>query len=287
MTIQRTVVVTGASTGIGLAIARVLIAKGVHVFGSVRRPVDADRLRTEFGAGFSPLLFDVTDTEAIQTAVPVVAERLSGQTLWGLVNNAGIGHGGPLIHQPLSEVRKVLEVNVLGVLAATQAFSPLLGTDRARTGPPGRIVNMSSIAGRMSAPFMGAYAASNHALEGLSHSLRRELMIYGIDVVLVNPGSVVTPIWDKVEAHDPTRYAHTDYAPYLKRFLYAALKSGRSGLHADAVGQVVWTALSADRPRVSYPVMRNRLVSWTIPRSIPPRILDGLIARRLGIRKRG
>ena len=282
----RAVVVTGASTGIGFAIARVLVGKGVHVFGSVRRQADADRLQTDLGSAFSPLVFDVTDAGAIQAAVPVVSERLDGRTLWGLVNNAGIGLGGPLIHQPLDELRRVLEVNVVGVLAATQAFAPLLGTDRTRSGRPGRIVNMSSVAGRMSAPFMGAYAASKHALEGLSHSLRRELMVYGIDVILVNPGSVVTPIWDKVEAGDATRYARTDYAPYLARFLTAALASGRSGLAAEAIGEVVWAALSVDRPRLSYPVMRNRLTNWTIPLALPARVLDGLIARRLGIPKR-
>lgn len=284
MTDSRTVVVTGASTGIGLAIARVLVGHGVHVFGSVRRRADADRVRSELGQGFSPLLFDVTDTAAIQAAVPVVAARLDGRTLWGLVNNAGIAIGGPLIHQPLDEVRRVLEVNVIGALAATQAFAPLLGTDRARIGTPGRIVNISSVAGRMSAPFLGAYAASKRALEGLSHSLRRELMIFGIDVILVNPGSIATPIWDKAEMADGSRYAHTEYEPYLARFLTAALKGGRGGLPAEAVGDVVWTALSADRPRTFYPVLRRKLLDWMIPLALPARVLDRLIARRLGVR---
>jgi NAD(P)-dependent dehydrogenase (short-subunit alcohol dehydrogenase family) len=281
---MKAVVVTGASTGIGLAIARVLVGHGVHVFGSVRRRADADRVRSELGQGFSPLVFDVTDTAAIQAAVPVVAARLDGRTLWGLVNNAGIAIGGPLIHQPLDEVRRVLEVNVIGALAATQAFAPLLGTDRARTGTPGRIVNISSVAGRMSAPFLGAYAASKRALEGLSHSLRRELMIFGIDVILVNPGSIATPIWDKAEMADGSRYADTEYQPYLARFLTAALKGGRGGLTAEAVGDVVWTALSADHPRTFYPVLRRKLLNWTIPLALPARVLDRLIAKRLGVR---
>ena len=283
MTTPRTVVVPGASTGIGLGIARVLVRHGVHVFGSVRRQADADRLRSDLGSRFTPLLFDVTDTSAIHAAVPVVAESLQGHTLWGLVNNAGIGIGGPLIHQPLDEVRRVLDVNVLGVIAATQAFVPLLGTDRTRTGTPGRIINMGSVAGHLSAPFMGAYAASKHALEGLSGSLRRELMLYGIDVILVNPGSVATPIWDKAEEGGATRYADTDYAPFVKRFLTSALKSGRAGLPPEAVGDVVYTALSARRPRTFYPVMRRKLLNWTIPIALPPRILDRLIAKRLGI----
>jgi NAD(P)-dependent dehydrogenase (short-subunit alcohol dehydrogenase family) len=279
----RHVVVTGASTGIGLATARVLVAHGVHVFGSVRRPDDGDRVRAELGERFTPLVFDVTDAAAIQTSVPTVAEGLEGGTLFGLVNNAGIGVGGPLIHQPLDEVRRHLEVNVLGALATVQAFAPLLGADRARRGKPGRIVQISSIAGRVSSPFLGAYAASKRALEGMSHSLRRELMLYGIDVVIINPGPIDTPIWDKAEALDRSRYAGTDYEPFLPRFLKAALERGRSGLPAEAVGEVVWTALTAERPRTFYPVIGRKLLNWTIPLSLPARLLDRLIAKRLGL----
>jgi NAD(P)-dependent dehydrogenase (short-subunit alcohol dehydrogenase family) len=281
---ELSVVITGVSTGIGLATARVLASHGVHVFGSVRKPGDADRVRAELGDRFTPLLFDVTDVDAIQATVPVVAERLAGETLFGLVNNAGIAVGGPLIHQPLDEVRRHLEVNTIGVLATVQAFAPLLGTDRTRSGKPGRIVNISSVAGRISAPFLGAYAASKRALEGMSHSLRRELLLYGIDVVIINPGSVATPIWDKAEVNTPSRYESTDYAPFLWRFLNAALKSGRNGLPAQVVGQVVWTALTADRPRTSYPVVRRRLTNWEIPLALPARLIDRLIAKRLGFR---
>ena len=280
------VVVTGASTGIGLAIARVLVGEGVRVFGSVRREEDGHRVRAELGERFTALVFDVTDSAAIQAAVPVVAAALDGGTLFGLVNNAGIAVGGPLLHQPLDEVRRHLEVNVLGALAATQAFAPLLGADRTRRGPPGRIVQISSVAGRLSAPFLGAYAASKRALEGMSESLRRELMLYGIDVIIVNPGSVATPIWDKAEAQDGARYAGTEYEPLLRRFLTAALRSGRSGLPADAVGRVVWTALTARTPRTFYPVVGRKLMNWTIPLALPARLLDRLIAKRLGMVRR-
>ena len=277
------VVVTGVSTGIGLATARVLATHGVHVFGSVRSATDADRLRADLGAKFTPLLFDVTDVDAIHAAVPAVAERLDGGTLFGLVNNAGIAMGGPLIHQPLDELRRHLEVNTVGALAAVQAFAPLLGTERSRSGKPGRIVNISSVAGRISAPFLGAYAASKRALEGMSHSLRRELLLYGIDVIIINPGSVATPIWDKAENNSPSRYAATDYAPFLQRFLQSALRSGRSGLPAEAVAEVVWTALTARRPRTSYQVVRRRILNWTIPLALPDRVIDRLIAKRLGV----
>ena len=285
MSDQHTVVVTGASTGIGHAIARVLVDHGVQVFGSVRRAEDGQRVRDALGHRFVPLMFDVTDASSIQTSIPAVEDALAGAKLFGLVNNAGIAIGGPLIYQPLEEVRRHLEVNTVGALAVTQAFAPLLGTDRTRTGNPGRIINISSVAGRISAPFLGAYAASKRALEGMSHSLRRELLLYGIDVIIVNPGSVVTPIWDKAEKNDPSRYTGTDYEPMLRRFLERALRSGRSGLPAEAVGEVVWTALTARDPRTFYPVVRHRLLDWTLPLSLPARTIDRLIAKRLGISK--
>jgi NAD(P)-dependent dehydrogenase (short-subunit alcohol dehydrogenase family) len=280
---QRTVVVTGVSTGIGYAIARVLVGHDVNVFGSVRRAEDGQRIQGALGDRFTPLMFDVTDTAAIRSSVPAVAHALGGTTLFGLVNNAGIAVGGPLIYQPLEEVRRHLEVNTLGTLAVTQAFAPLLGTDRTRTGKPGRIVNISSVAGRISAPFLGAYAASKRALEGMSHSLRRELMLFGIDVIIINPGSVATPIWDKAEHADGSRYSTTEYWPALQRFLSSALRSGRAGLPAERVGEVVWKALTSASPRTSYPVVRRRLRNWTIPLALPARVIDRLIARRLGV----
>ena len=283
MSEHRTVVVTGASTGIGYAIARVLVGHGVRVFGSVRRQEDGQRVRSDLGDQFVPLVFDVTDAPAIHASVPAVADALGGATLFGLVNNAGIAVGGPLIYQPLEEIRRHLEVNVVGALAVTQAFAPLLGTDRARTGKPGRIINISSVSGRISAPFLGGYAASKRALEGMSHSLRREMMLFGIDVVIVNPGSVVTPIWDKAERIDGSRYETTEYWPALQRFWSSALRSGRAGLPAERVGEVVWEALTASSPKTSYPVVRRRLVNWTLPLALPARLIDRLIARRLWV----
>jgi NAD(P)-dependent dehydrogenase (short-subunit alcohol dehydrogenase family) len=280
---SRAVVVTGVSTGIGLGIARVLVDHGIHVFGSVRRVEDGERTRAELGEGFTPLVFDVTQPGSIQASVPSVASRLRGRTLFGLVNNSGIAIGGPLIYQPLDEVRRVIEVNTIGVLAVTQAFVPLLGADRSRTGNPGRIVNISSVAGRLSAPFLGAYAASKRGLEGMSESLRRELMVFGIDVIVINPGAIATPIWEKAEVQREDRYEKTEYAPLLRRFLERALSTGRSGLPAESVGEVAWEALTTRRPRTFYPIMRNRLTAWTIPLALPSRFLDRLIARRLGL----
>jgi NAD(P)-dependent dehydrogenase (short-subunit alcohol dehydrogenase family) len=282
-TTARAVVVTGVSTGIGLATARVLLRHGVHVFGSVRSSNDADRVRRELGDGLTPLVFDVTDPSGIAAGADVVRDALGDGTLFGLVNNAGIAVGGPLALQPIAEIRRTLEVNVPGAMAVTQAFLPLLGMDWSLAGPCGRIVNISSVAGRIGPPFLGAYAASKHALEGLSESLRRELLPFGIDVVIVGPGSVATPIWDKAEETDATPYMDSVYAEPLRRFLDFMVTRGRRGLPPEQIGDVVWTALTARRPRTRYAPVLGRVKNWFLPRMLPPRIVDRMIARQLGL----
>jgi NAD(P)-dependent dehydrogenase (short-subunit alcohol dehydrogenase family) len=191
---RKSVVITGASTGIGWASAKVLIAKGFQVFGSVRKQADADRLKAEFGDHFTPLLFDVTDEAAVRAGAKQVEAALAGQTLAGLVNNAGVAFAGPLL------------------LPAGRGVSPAAGDqpdwrghrhtglrpvlrrrERPRGATPGRIVNISSVGGKNANPFMGPYCTTKFGLEGLSESLRRELMPFGVDVVIVAPGAVATP----------------------------------------------------------------------------------------------
>lgn len=278
------VVVTGTSSGIGWGTARALIGAGMHVFGSVRRQQDADRLSAELGSAFTPLLFDITDAAAVQAAAGQVRAQLGGATLRGLVNNAGIAVAGPLMHQPIDEFRHQIEVNLVGPLIVTQAFLPLLGADRTLRGAPGRIVNISSVGGQTAAPFIGAYAASKHALEGMSESLRRELMLYGIDVIIVGPGAVATPIWDKADQIDRSTYAGTEYETILRRFATYFVKEGRQGLPPERIGAAVLQALTAPRPRVRYAVVPQRFRNWTLPRLLPRRLVDQMIARGLGIR---
>jgi NAD(P)-dependent dehydrogenase (short-subunit alcohol dehydrogenase family) len=202
---MQSIVITGVSTGIGWGVTKLLIERGCRVFGSVRREEDAERLRREFGEPFIPLFFDVTQEEKVHAAAEQVRAQLNGETLFGLINNAGIAVGGPLMHLPTDEFRHQLEVNLVGVLIVTKAFLPLLGADRSLRGRPGRILNISSVSGKIGYPFMGPYAASKHGLEGFSESLRRELMLYGIDVIIIGPGSVATAIWDKAEPITSTR----------------------------------------------------------------------------------
>ncbi len=280
---SRSIVVTGASTGIGWGIASVLIQKGFTVFGTVRKQADAERLQLEFGAAFIPLLMDVTDQPAVERAAEQVRDALGQSTLAGLVNNAGISIVGPLLHTPLPEFRRQLEVNLVSPLLVTQAFAKLLGADRTREGKPGRIVNISSVGGKIGAPFLGAYAASKHGLEGMSESLRRELLLYGIDVILIEPGYVNTPILDKAEAEDFQLYRRTDYAASLDKFRKAFIAEGRKGLPPQAIGEAVHTALTVQNPEVCYTVVKQKLINWTLPMHLPKRLLDRLIGRQLGL----
>ena len=171
------------------------------MFGSVRKASDAHSLQQELGDRFTPLVFDVEDDAAIIAAAGLVRGRLAGRTLDGRVNNAGSSFSDPLLVQSVADFRRQIGIDLVGMFAVTRAFAPLLGADPALAGPKGRIVNISSVGGRMGPPFLGAYAASKHGVEGFSESLRRELRLVGIDVVIVAPGSVATPIWDKAEAH--------------------------------------------------------------------------------------
>ena len=281
---MKSVVITGASTGIGWSAAKILIDKGYRVYGSVRKQADAERLTKELGANFIPLLFDVTDEAAVHAAAKQVRESLNGETLFGLVNNAGVAVGAPMLHYEIDEFRMQLEVNVIGQLITTQAFAPLLGTDRSLNGSPGRIVNISSVSGRNGSPLMGAYAASKHALEGMSESLRREMMLYGIDVIIVAPGPIATPIWDKAEQVDLNRYQLTDFFDAGKKLQKYVVKNGRNGLPAERVGEGIFQALTIGNPRVRYTITPNPFSTWMMS-ILPKRFVDNLIAKNLGFRK--
>lgn len=281
---MQSIVVTGVSTGIGWGITKVLIQRGFRVFGSVRKTQDAERLSKEFGELFIPLLFDVTDETAVQAAAVQVHELLNGETLLGLVNNAGIAAPGPLLYLPTEEFRYQLEVNLVGVLIVTKAFASLLGTDRSLYGKPGRIINISSVSGKSAYPFVGAYAASKHGLEGFSETLRRELQLYGIDVIVIGPGPIATPIWNKAEQADLSLYADTDYVESARRAQEYMIRSGKSGLPPEKVGEVVWHALTTRTPRVRYAVVGRDFLRRFVITLLPKRLIDRIVAKSLGLK---
>ena len=279
---MQSVVITGASTGIGWATAKLLLDRGFRVFGSVRKQADADRLKSEFGANFTPLLFDVTNEAAVLAAAREVRAALGGETLFGLVNNAGIAVAGPVLELAADEFRRQMDVNVIGPIIATQAFGPLLGSDPSLKGPRGRIVMISSVAGKNGNPLMSAYSASKHAIEGLSESLRREMMLFGIDVIIIAPGAVKTPIWSKAEEVDISAYKNSPFFPALERIRKFMLHLGETGLPAEKIAERIADALTSASPKVRYQITPDPM-RHLITAVLPKRMVDKIIARRLGL----
>jgi NAD(P)-dependent dehydrogenase (short-subunit alcohol dehydrogenase family) len=270
------VLVTGASSGIGEATALHLKELGFDPVGAVRRDEDAERLAA---GGLRTVKLDVTDTGSIAAA----RAGLGDGPLAGLVNNAGVAVAAPLEYLPLDQLRHQLETNLIGQVAVTQAFLPALRAGR------GRIVNVSSIGGRVAAPLLGAYNASKFALEAVSDSLRRELHAQGVDVVVIEPGGVKTPIWKKgeelavglIETMPPE-------AGRLYGSLIEALRSQtrtiaeETGIEPREVGVAIGRALTAGRPRARYLVGRDAKLSATAAAALPDRLMDRLVARGLG-----
>jgi NAD(P)-dependent dehydrogenase (short-subunit alcohol dehydrogenase family) len=274
------VVVTGASSGIGEGCARRLAGEGFAVFAGVRSEQDGERLAREI-AGVTPLNVDVTDAASIAAAAETVANAVGEHGLAGLVNNAGVAVPAPIEHQPIDDFRRQIEVNLIGQVAVTQAFLPLLRAGR------GRVVNVSSIGGKVAVPLLGAYAASKFGLEGFSDSLRRELRPWGIHVSVIEPGTIATPIWDKgIASGDEleasmSEQAKRDYGPLIATVRTASARGARTGLPADAVAKDVAHALTARRPRTRYLVGREAKTRALLARILGDRAIDAAVARAM------
>jgi NAD(P)-dependent dehydrogenase (short-subunit alcohol dehydrogenase family) len=282
---SKDVVVTGVSTGIGWGTTKVLISKGFRVFGSVRKQADADRLQREFGNSFVPLMMDITDADAVHQAAQKVGSMIGDRNLVGLVNNAGIVVSGPLLYLRPSEYRRQLEVNMISPLVVIQAFAPLLGTDKKRQGPAGRIVNITSSGAKVPIPLLGAYSASKCGLEGMSDVLRLELMLFGIDLVMIEPGFVNTTMYDKGEREDLSEFKPTEYWKAVQNFQEFIVAEGRKGFSPEHLGEAVHLALSTAKPKARYAVIKQRFKNWTLPRLLPTRMFDAWFAKQLGFIK--
>jgi NAD(P)-dependent dehydrogenase (short-subunit alcohol dehydrogenase family) len=275
------VVVTGASTGIGNACAVHLDRIGFRVFAGVRRDEDAERIRSSGSERLVPVRIDVTDSESIRRAAAEVESALAGEPLKGLVNNAGIAVSGPVEYLPIAEVRKQLEVNFIGQVAVTQAFLPLLR----RSG--GRVVNIGSVGGEVALPFLSPYAASKHAIEGFSDSLRREVEPLGVKVAVIRPGAIQSEIWergnaaaDEVLANVPPEALET-YGDAVRGARAAANQRAQEAIPAQAVANEVEHALTSDKPRTRYVVGRTGRVMVTLERWLPDRTFDRLVRRAM------
>ena len=277
------VVVTGASTGIGRATALDLVSRGFDVFAGVRREADGDSVAAESSGAVTPVILDVTDAATIDGAALRVTDAVGDGGLRGLVNNAGIAEPAPLEIMPIDALRRQLEVNVVGQVAVTQAFLPLIRSAQ------GRVVNISSVGGRVASPALGAYAASKFAIEALSDSLRMELHQWGIHVSVIEPGSFGTEIWRRGgAAADST----IELVPDEKRRLYADLiaavrrlarRTEQRGRPPDAVVRAIVHALTASRPRTRYVVGTDARIQMALARLLPDRAYDALVRRMLRI----
>ena len=276
------VLVTGTSSGIGRATARVLVEAGFRVFASVRKPEDGAALQRELGERLRPVRMDVIDPGSIQSAVTEIEREVGEAGLAGLVNNAGIGLSGPLELLPLDELRKQFEVNVLGQIAVTQAALPLLRRRR------GRIVNIGSVGDRLSIPFGSALCGSKSAFAAMSDSLRLELAPFGIHVCLIEPGAIATPAVDKTLG-DPERpfrdvspEAASRYRTLFHGFTEGAIARERRGSPPEVVAHAVLEALTARRPRAKTLVGKDSRMLATLAWLLPTPMLDRVRQRVLG-----
>ncbi len=274
------ILITGAAKGIGRATALHLDKQGFTVLAGVRSTADADSLRQAASSRLHTIQLDITNAEQIATLHDTVAKIVGQNGLAGLVNNAGIAVAAPLEFVPIDEFRRQIEVNLTSQLAVTQAILPLLRQTK------GRIINVSSIGGRIAGPMLGAYHASKFALEALTDSLRQELAPWGIKVVSIEPGAIATPIWDSGSQtadrlqSQMSSQAQTYYAAAFEWARNFAKNSVANGLPPERVAEVIHTALTTTRPRTRYPVGRDAQIGTHIIARLPDRLRDRLMAAR-------
>lgn len=276
---QKTIVITGVSSGIGQAIARDLVEQGHLVFGSVRKAADAEEL-VALGDNFVPLLFDVTDNEGIARAVKTVREKIGDRGLDVLINNAGISANGPIWLQPMEEIRFTFEVNYFGLLEVTRAFLTLLGARENYPYQPGKIINIGSVAGAMTAPFMAAYSSSKHALEALAQGLRRELMPFGIEVSTIEPSFVKSKITaNSSKMAEGRTYAGTIYEKIWPRFLERLTELDAEAKPTDGMVKRTNELIAAAKPKTRNPMDPV----WAIARIVPDRVFDKMMFKNLHV----
>ena len=280
---MKSIVITGTSTGIGYACSKHFIEQGYKVFGSVRNNNDAERISNDLGTNFIPLIFDVTDETAVKESVKVVENHIGDQKLSGLINNAGLGVMGTIQSLTAEQFKYQFDVNVLGVFHCCQAYLDLLGADKNRKGDPGKIINISSISGEIGMPFMSAYNMSKFGLEGFSEGIRRELLMYGIDVVVIAPGPIKTPIWKKINQKDEfKRYDNSDFRESLARAMKMTDKMEQVGFEPIVIAERALSVIKNKKNNTRYRIDPTRMQNILL-QLFPKRIADRMIAKRMNI----
>ena len=280
-TVPGAVFITGASTGIGKACVIELLKLGYHVYAGVHDQNNLALINEIACPSLHPVIIDLTSQPSIDAAARQIEDALGERPLVGLINNAGVVVSGPLEFLPLDDLRAQFEVNVFGHFAVIQALAPQLRAAR------GRIINISSISGRFTAPFIGPYSASKFALEALSDALRMEMRGSGVKVCLIEPGSIATPIWEKaIIAGDQRmlrmpRHALDIYAERMLAFRAMAKETGERGASPQLVFKAVHHALTAAKPKARYIVGRDARLAQLFLRPLPDRIKDKVILRNM------
>ena len=273
---QKNILITGTSTGIGFTAVKMLIDEGFRVIATVRKSEDETKLKELYGNAISVLILDVTDFEQLES-VPENLKKMGINSLFGIINNAGVALAAPFANQPFEEIQQMMQINVLSVMKLTQVLIPSIL-------PGGRIINISSVAGRSGAPFLAGYVASKHAIEGYSETLRKELMLLNIKVIVIAPGSIKTPIWEKGFGSIGEKYSRTSFAEAFSIFIKIASGEARNGLEPEAVGADIIKALKAAQPKFRYAPIPRKFRNWYLPMLIPARIYDVLTARVLKLK---
>ena len=280
---KKSILITGVSSGIGHGTLSYFVKKGFHVYGSVRNSKDANKLKKIFRENFTPLIFDVTKEAQVKKAASIVKKDLKNSNLLALVNNAGIAISGPLLLQKVRDFEKQIDINLNGAFRVIKFFAPLCGAEKNNNSKKGVIFNISSISGKIGMPGVGAYTASKFGLEGLSHSLRRELIRYGVDVVIIGPGPIKSKIFDKIDKKFLATLKKSDYAKVAKNIPKRMKNAKKIAFPAEEVGKLIFNALHDPNRKTRYTITPNKLMYWTLPMLITDRMLDKMVTKRSDI----
>ena len=275
---KKNIIITGVSSGIGRDALRLLHQKGYHIFGSLRKETDAKLLIEAYPQGFTPLIFDVQDQDAVSQAAKVVYD--SCDRIDALINNAGIAVPGPLQFVSETDFEKQMDVNLKSVRRITNTFLPLLGATTDFKGTPGRIINISSISGLFSSPFNGVYSISKHALESMTDVYRRELRRYGIKVMAIEPGPIKTKIWGK-NLNSMKQFADTDYYDILQKANKMIENTEKNALPVTRTSNIILKCITKKHPKTRYVVHKNAFVFKIVVHYLPDKLVDWFIHRSL------
>jgi len=284
---MRTVLITGVSTGIGKSIAEQLLENKFYVIGSVRKEEDAKFLKEKYGKNFDYVIFDVREQNTIKKSKSKVISILekNNSYLCSIINNSGIAIGGPVQYLDIEIFKKQFDVNYFGLISVTKIFLDLL--IQSNTYPlKNKIINIGSISGKRSYPFVAPYTSSKFALEGFTDSLRRELLIHNIDVVLIQPGPIKTAIWNKVPNIEDNPFLKTEYGESIRKFAKVYIEMGNKGLNPDIIGNRALKILQTNKPKTRYVITPNKLMNYLIPGFLPDRWVDKIIGKIFNLSKK-